>query len=42
MYQKWLIDYAGISVRLTPDERPVLIRSGIQPQDLGELTAGLI
>lgn len=40
-YQKWRVEYVGISVRLTADERKVLTRADITPQPLGELLAGL-
>ena len=40
-YQDWAIDYVGISVRLSEDERAVLTRHDIIPQSLDDLTAGL-
>ena len=40
-YQKWKIDYVGISVRLTADDQKVLARNDILPQPLDHLTAGL-
>jgi hypothetical protein len=40
-YQKWKIEYVGISVRLSEDERTVLMRNDILPQSLEDLTAGL-
>ncbi len=41
-YQPWQIDYVGISVQLSQDERKVLTRNGIIPQSLDDLTKGLI
>jgi hypothetical protein len=40
-YQRWQIDYVGISVQLSDDDRAVLTRNDIMPQALGDLTAGL-
>lgn len=40
-YTDWSIDYVGISVRLSDDERAVLTRHDIIPQSLDDLTAGL-
>jgi hypothetical protein len=40
-YQRWHIEYVGISVRLTEDERTVLTRNDVIPQSLDDLTAGL-
>jgi AAA+ ATPase superfamily predicted ATPase len=40
-YQKWKTELVGISGRLNADERQILTRNDITPQDLGELTAGL-
>ena len=40
-YHDWDIDYVGISVRLSDDERAVLTRHGITPQSLEDLTTGL-
>ena len=40
-YQKWKLEYAGVSVRLSEDESTVLTRNGITPQPLEGLTAGL-
>ena len=40
-YQEWTVDYVGVTVRLTEDERRVLTRADIIPQPLDELTAEL-
>jgi hypothetical protein len=40
-YQKWSIEYVGISVRLNEEERLVLARNDILPQALDDLTVGL-
>jgi hypothetical protein len=34
-YQKWIIEYVGISVRLREDDRVVLARNDILPQNVG-------
>ncbi len=41
-FQKWKIEYVGISVRLSDDERIVLNRNDVLPQSLDDLTLGLI
>lgn len=41
-FQAWKIDYVCISPILTKAERAVLIRNDMVPQDLRELTSGLI
>lgn len=41
-YQKWGIDYVGISARLQKADRKVLTRNDIIPQDLRDLTANLM
>lgn len=40
-YQKWQIEYVGISIRLNQEERKVLTRNDVLPQSLEDLTTGL-
>ena len=41
-YQKWKVEYVGVSPRLAAQERKVLTRHDVIPQSLEDLTAGLI
>jgi uncharacterized protein len=41
-YQQWNIEHVGIAPKLSKDERAVLSRNDIVPQDLEDLTKGLI
>jgi AAA+ ATPase superfamily predicted ATPase len=40
-YQSWQIEYVGIAPSLDRDQRRVLVRHDVIPQDLHDLTAGL-
>jgi len=40
-YGTWQIEYAGMSPTLDGDQRAVLQRGGVVPQDLNDLTDGL-
>lgn len=40
-YRTWQVEYAGIAPRLEPEERAVLLRHDVIPQDLNDLTLGL-
>jgi uncharacterized protein len=42
LYQEWNIERVGIAPKLAKDERAVLARNDILPQDLGDLTKGLV
>jgi len=40
-YQKWQVQYVGIAPALAAEQRAVLARHDVIPQDLNDLTAGL-
>ena len=41
-YQSWQIEYVGIAPSLDADQRRVLARHDVIPQDLRDLTEGLV